>query len=125
MSSVEEAKKRVVELMTAVAKPSSTGNTTVKMISYNEHRDVVNGTVARFARRTWCDVPGYSWEVRERGAQGRRTQYTWWLDKAVHQLVEWEAGTLVARTVIGNPRGTTFSVCVESHVVIIEGLELS
>lgn len=120
-----EAKKRVIELMNAVAVPSPTGTATVKTIRYNEHRDVVQGTVTRFAERTWCGVPGYAWEVRERGAHGRRTEYLWWLGKAIHQTTEWEAGTLVARTVIGNYHGTTYDVCVEQHVVTIEGLSLS
>lgn len=123
--SVLEAKKRVIELMSAVAVPNATGTRAVRTIRRNKHRDVVQGTVALFTKRTWCGVPGYAWEVRERGIHDRRTEYVWWLDKAVHQSTEWEAGTLIARTVIGRFQGTTFDVCVEQHVVTIEGLSLS
>lgn len=120
-----EAKKRVIELMNAVAVPSPTGTATVKTIRYNEHDDVVQGAVAGFAERTWCGVPGYTWEVRERGANGRRTTYLWWLGKAIYQSTEWEAGTLTARTVTGNPNRSAYAVLAETHVVTIEGLSLS
>lgn len=120
-----EARKLVVEAMNAVAVPSATGTATVKTIRYNEHGDVTQGTVTRFAERTWGGVPGYTWEVRERGAHGKRTIYLWWLGKAVYQHPQWEAGTLTARTVTGNPDRSAYAVLTETHAVTIEGLALS
>lgn len=125
MSNVVDAKKMVIALMAAVAKPGGVKGTTVKTIRYNEHCDVVYGNIAWFVKNTWLNVPAYSWEVRERGAHGRRTTYHWWIEKAVGQDTEWEAGTLTARTVTGNPYGSTYEVLAESHIVTIEGLSLS
>lgn len=125
MPNVVEAKKAVIALMAAVAKPGGVEGTTVKTIRYNEHRDVICGNVTGFAKRTWLLVPAYTWEVRERGAHGRRTTYHWWIEKAVGQNTEWEAGTLTARTVTGNPYGSAYEVLAESHIVTIEGLSLS
>jgi hypothetical protein len=116
---------RVIEAMTALTTTSeSNPKVTVTEIEY-DGAHVVRGRVKGFALRTWLGAPGYTWEVWERGASGRRTRYTWWLAKAVGQDTEWEAGTLTARTVTGNANRGTYEVIMGTQEVTVEGLDLS
>lgn len=123
---LREARQAIKAVMQAVEEPSPAGNATVKTIRYNNHQDVVRGEVVCFAEREWLDVSVYTWQVHVSGAYGHRTYYTWWLEKAVGQPIEWDAGTLVAYTVEGSHYyGKPFRVIADTHVVEVEGLKLS
>lgn len=122
---LREARQAVKAVMQAVEEPSRVAGATIKRIDFGLNGAVTRGEVVCVAHRTWGGVPGWSWQVRERGQFGRRTYYTWWLEKAVHQSTEWEAGTLTAYTVTGNKDKDTFQELADTHEIKIEGLELS
>jgi hypothetical protein len=122
---LREARQAIKAVMQAVEEPSRVPGATIKRIDFGPNGAVTRGEVVSVARRTWGGVPGWSWVVRERGQFGRRTHYTWWLEKAVMQPTEWEAGTLVAYTVTGNPDKDTFQELADTHEIKIEGLALS
>lgn len=121
---LREARQAIRAVMQAVEEPSPAGNATVKRVDYGKCGAVVRGNVISVAHRTYCDVPAWSWTVRERGQWGRRTHYVWWLGKAEHNG-GWEPGTLIAYTVTGNPSKGTFLSLATTHVIEIEGLKLS
>ena len=122
---LREVRQAVRTAMQAVDTPSPAGNATVRRIDFGLNGAVTRGEVVSVAHRTWCGVPGWSWTVRERGQFGRRTHYIWWLEKARFQSTEWEAGTLTAYTVTGNPDRDTFQELADTHAITIEGLSLS
>lgn len=123
---LREVRQAVCAVMQAVDTPSPTGNATVRRIDFGLNGAVTKGEVISVAYyHTWRGVPGWSWTVRERGQFGRRTHYIWWLDKAKCQSTEWEAGTLTAYTVTGNPDRGTFQELADTHAITIEGLSLS
>lgn len=67
---------------------------------------------------TYLGVPAQCWEVREGDHASTRTVYVRWLAKAVGQPIEYEAGTVTARTMTGNPRRhNSFRELVPMHVV--------
>lgn len=55
--------------------------------------------------------------IMEAGDYGVREIRIRWIDKAVGQPIEWEAGTITSRTVKGNGMRGTLKVLVETHVV--------
>lgn len=122
---LREARQAIRAVMQTVDEPSPAGTATVRRIDYGLNGAVIRGEVVSVAHRTWGGVPGWSWVVRERGQFGRRTHYTWWLEEATSQPIRWEAGTLVAYTVTGNPNKGTFQELADTHEIKIEGLSLS
>ncbi len=120
-----EARRAINAAISAPEVRNQAGTATVKTISYGPMGDVIKGNVAGVTLREYGGVPAWSWEVRERGAHGRRTHYVWWLADAVHQVSKWKAGDLVAYSVCGNYQGSTFRELNDSHVAKIEGLALS
>jgi hypothetical protein len=119
---MNELKRAIKSAMTAETTPSLVEGSTVTTIEYNKHSDVIKGRVSTVRETTHSCVPTLSWTVMEHGANGRRTIYTLWIGTAFGQPTEYEAGTVTARTVRGNPRGSTFKVLVENHVVEIDGM---
>lgn len=125
MLTTSEARQRVVAVMQAVERPSRVPGATIKEISFGKNGSVVKGNVHNVTLRTYGGVAGWSWTVREHGQFSRRTHYVWWLAKAELQPVEWEAGTLTACTVTGNPSKNTFKQLSKTHAIVVEGLDLS
>lgn len=125
MSDLSEMRKRVTDAMAAIQTTNDAGTVTVTTIRYGEHGAVIRGRVVNFAKRNYCGVPVYTWEVRERGAYSRRSRYHWWLGKAEHQSTAWEAGTLTVNSVRGNVDRDTYEVLADTRAIVIEGLTLS
>ena len=55
-------------------------------------------------------------EIREAGPDSQREIRRFWVDKAVGQAIEYPAGTITSRTVVGNERRGTFRVLIAEHV---------
>lgn len=116
----KDLKKRLSETMASTI--AAGAGAEVSLIRFNEHGDVVQGRVTTPRQLTYRGVPALTWEVRERGASGRRSLYTLWLRKAIGQRVEHEAGTITATTVRGNAASGTLQVMAPSHVITVPKL---
>lgn len=56
-------------------------------------------------------------EIRQAGADGVREFRYRWLDRAIGQTTEWEAGTVISRTIKGNSHRGTFEVLTDWHQI--------
>lgn len=120
---VTELRKLITEIMSAEVVTSPTGAVTATIV-YDGER-VRRGNVARLRYLTYLSVPALSWEVRERGAAGKRTVYVMWLGQAIGQDVEHEAGTVTAQTIAGEARHGTLRIIEPYAVINVPGLSLT
>ena len=72
---------------------------------------------------TYLGVPAVTQELRAAGAEGPRVLIITWIDKAVGQPIEWEAGTVTMRAIKGNYRKGTLVVLRERFAVCPDGID--